>query len=66
MKAQSALLALLAATSLMGCTSKATEPAAPQTQIIEISSDQFLNSVTLIGSNVANGSVNGYLDGLGH
>ena len=41
MKAQSALLALLAATSLMGCTSKAPEPAGPQTRSIEISYDDF-------------------------
>ena len=32
----------------------------------QISSDQLLYSVTLIGSNLANGSVNGCLDGLGH
>lgn len=41
MKAQSALLALLAAASLMGCTSKATEPAGPQTRTIEISYEEF-------------------------
>jgi hypothetical protein len=32
----------------------------------QISPDQLLDSVTLIGSHVANGSVNGCLDGLGH
>lgn len=44
MKAQSAVLALLAATSLLGCTGKAEppkEPAGPQTQTIEISYDEF-------------------------
>ena len=41
MKVPSTVLALLVATSLVGCTGKATEPAAPQTQIIEISYDQF-------------------------
>ena len=45
MKAQSAVLALLVATSLVGCADQAKGPGdtaqGPQTQTIEISSDQF-------------------------
>ena len=45
MKAQGAVLALLVATTLVGCADKGKAPAdaaqGPQTQIIEISYDQF-------------------------
>lgn len=45
MKARSAVLALLVATSLVGCTDKGKGPGdtaqGPQTQIIEISYDEF-------------------------
>lgn len=41
MKVQSAVLALVVATSLVGCAGKSENPAGPQTQTIEISYDEF-------------------------